>query len=129
MLRNKSDIEDFVKFQLEQGFRPKTINQRLYASRAFYGYLREEVERLFHIIDNPKDQALFGLMLFYGLRVSKVTNLEFHEVNLFSRQLCFMEKEGWNEQCQSQRIWFLPSSIAYKKTRKLPSFSGIKSSQ
>lgn len=42
----------------------------------------EELERLRRTIADPRDRALFGVMYFYGLRVSEVVRLRLEDVNL-----------------------------------------------
>ena len=42
----------------------------------------EELERLRRTITDPRDRALFGVMYFYGLRVSEVVRLRLEDVNL-----------------------------------------------
>ena len=118
---SKADVSGFVAKQLKQGLRASTINRRLYVMKGFYEYLQEELQcdvsvpvrsshfirrgrplpktlsdeairRLFQVIRDPRDRAMFALMLRCGLRVGEVANLEFENVNLFARQLRFTGK-------------------------------------
>jgi site-specific recombinase XerD len=118
---SKADVSEFVEHQLKQGLSPRTINRRLYVIKGFYEYLQEDLQcdvtvpvrsshfircgrplpktlsdhaitRLFQVISDPRDRAIFALMLRCGLRVGEVANLEFENVNLFSRHLRFIGK-------------------------------------
>lgn len=118
---SKADVSGFVGQQLNHGLRGSTINRRLYVIKGFYEYLQEELQcdvsvpvrsshfirrgrplprtlsdeaitKLFQVISDPRDRAMFALMLRCGLRVGEVANLEFENVNLFGRQLRFTGK-------------------------------------
>jgi site-specific recombinase XerD len=113
---SKADVSGFVDAQVKRGCTVKTVNRRLYVLKGFYEYLQEELQRpvaipvrsshflrggrplpetlsqaditrLFQVISDPRDRAMFALMLRCGLRVGEVANLEFEGVNLFGRQL------------------------------------------
>lgn len=117
----KQDVVAFVNDQVKKEFRPASINRRLYVIKGFYEYLQEdfdlkirnpvrssqfirqgrrlpptfdqhEIDRLFKVITDTRDQAIFSLMLRCGLRVGEVANLELENVNLFSRELRFVGK-------------------------------------
>ena len=117
----KQDLSNFVVHQVENGFRPATINRRLYVIKGFYEYLREELDwkvrnpvrssqfirqgrplpkileddtlkKLLKIITDPRDQAILSLMLRCGLRVGEVANLKIEDLNLFARELRFVGK-------------------------------------
>jgi site-specific recombinase XerD len=119
----KADVSAFIDQQLKHGLTPRSINRRLYVIKGFYEYLQEdlqynvklpvrsshfirrgrplpktlsdtEIARLFRVITDPRDRAIFALMLRCGLRVGEVANLEFEEVNLFGRQIRFTGKGG-----------------------------------
>jgi site-specific recombinase XerD len=98
------DIDHFIVVQSERGFKPSTINRRLAAILAFYIFLSaddpqlvcpmlphrhhlREPQRLprpvqdkdlgqfFAVITDPRDRAMFLLMLRCGLRISEVASL------------------------------------------------------
>jgi site-specific recombinase XerD len=98
------DIDQFVNLQSSRGFKPTTINRRLATLLAFYTFLsdddpallcpvlphrhhlrepqrlprpvhEDELRRFFGGIDDPRDQAMFVLMLRCGLRIGEVAAL------------------------------------------------------
>jgi len=110
---SREEVVEFIEEQLKKKCRIKTINRRLYALKGFYRFLSEELEidltipvrsshfirqgyqlpnalneeeihSLFSVIKNPRDQAIFGLMLRCGLRLAEVTGLQVNQVNLFN---------------------------------------------
>lgn len=105
------DIDGFINHQSERGMSPKTINRRLTAIGSFYVYLSDadpklvcpviprrhnlkekkrlpkpipmdEVKKFFDTIDNPRDMAMFQLMLRCGLRISEVATLKVADIHL-----------------------------------------------
>lgn len=118
---SREEVVEFIEEQLKKKCRVKTINRRLYALKGFYRFLSEELElditipvrsshfirqgyqlpnaledvqikSLFSVINAPRDQAIFGLMLRCGLRVAEVTGLQVDQVNLFARELRVLGK-------------------------------------
>ena len=104
------DVDHFVERQHERGLAAATINRRLNAIKHFFDFLAtesasppanpvkpshhlrlgrplpkrlsgEQVRRLFSVISNPVDRALFLLMLRCGLRVSEVARLKAADVD------------------------------------------------
>ena len=104
------DVDRFVEGQHARGLAATTINRRLNAVKHFFDFLAgesessgvnpvrpshhlrtgrplpkrlssEQVRRLFSVINNPVDKALFLLMLRCGLRVSEVARLKASEVD------------------------------------------------
>jgi site-specific recombinase XerD len=104
------DIDRFIATQSERGFKPSTINRRLASVISLYGFLaaedeelvcpviirrhhlregqrlprpvqEEDLKRFFAVITNPRDRAMFLLMLRCGLRIGEVANLRL--VDLF----------------------------------------------
>lgn len=98
---SKTDVSDFVEDQVKRGCKGRTVNRRLYVIKGFYEYLQEELERpvaipvrsshslrsgrplpdtlgeaditrLFTVITDHRDRAIFALMLRCGLRVAEV---------------------------------------------------------
>jgi site-specific recombinase XerD len=105
------DVDNFVTSQANQGFRPATINRRLAAVMSLYTFLAdeeptlvcpvlphrhnlrvrrrlprpvaaEELERLFAVIEDGRDRAMFLLMLRCGLRIGEVAGLRLRDLYL-----------------------------------------------
>jgi site-specific recombinase XerD len=106
------DIDFFIEFSQAQGRAIATVNRRLAALRSFYRFLAVEsenaprtpvipkrhfirqgqrlprdiqdpdVEKLFSVINGPRDRAMFLLMLRCGLRVGEVRNLSLKDLYL-----------------------------------------------
>lgn len=105
------DIDDFIEFQAERGLKSSSINRSLTAVTSLYHFLSDEdstiecpvlrhrhwlrdhqrlpraipkcqVEKLFAVIDDVRDQAIFLLMLRSGLRVSEVAKLRMGDLFL-----------------------------------------------
>jgi site-specific recombinase XerD len=118
---SKADVSGFVEQQFTHKMSASTINRRLYVMKGFYEYLQEELQcavsvpvrsshfirrgrplpktlsdhavtKLFEVIRDPRDRAMFALMLRCGLRVGEVADLEFENVNLFGRHIRFTGK-------------------------------------
>ena len=113
----------FIDHLLARRLKPKTVNCYLHSIRRFYDYLineeevvmanpvkcgdalrmsrplprylrDEHVAALFAHIDNPRDLAIFKLMLRCGLRVEEVANLTLAAVDLRRRQLLVYQGKG-----------------------------------
>ncbi|HVN53755.1 MAG TPA: tyrosine-type recombinase/integrase [Anaerolineaceae bacterium] len=98
------DVDKFISQQAERGFKAATINRRLAAILSFYVYLsaedpslvcpvlprrhnlrqpqrlprpvqEEELRAFFEAIQDPRDKAMFLLMLRCGLRIGEVAGL------------------------------------------------------
>lgn len=107
---SNGEVKGYIDYLLEQQKAPKTINCHLMGIRTFYNYLREEeeipvadpvrrgyalrlpkplprhlrdehVNDLFGIIKNPRDRAMFTLMLRCGLRVDEVAKLTIEAID------------------------------------------------
>ena len=105
------DIDDFIAFQAERGLKSSSINRSLTAVTSLYRFLadeeptlecpvlrhrhwlrdhqrlpravpKEEVEKLFAVIEDLRDKAIFLLMLRSGLRVSEVARLTLRDLFL-----------------------------------------------
>ena len=107
-------IDKFIEAQADRGLKASTINRSLVALSSLYRFLseedgeiacpiiphrhflrqprrlprsvpHEEVDRLFAVITEPRDRAIFLLMLRCGLRVSEVNRLNLHDLYLSER--------------------------------------------
>jgi integrase/recombinase XerD len=105
------DVDRFVAQQSERGFKPTTINRRLASVISLYAFLAPEDESLvcpvlpkrhhlrepqrlprpvqendlrqfFAVITDPRDRAMFLLMLRSGLRISEVSGLQLADLYL-----------------------------------------------
>jgi site-specific recombinase XerD len=106
------DIDAFIEYSQVQGHTIATVNRRLAALRSFYHFLTiqsevaprnpviprrhfirqglrlprdvqdETLAKLFAVIDQPRDRAMFLLMLRCGLRVGEVRNLSLGDLYL-----------------------------------------------
>jgi len=117
------EVDDFIAAQHRQGLAATTINRRLNAVKRFYDYLAEEsrwpvvnpvkpshflrlgrplpkklsrdqVQKLFAVIKNPMDRALFLLMLRGGLRVSEIAKLKLGDVDWEQKSLFVDQGKG-----------------------------------
>lgn len=107
-----SDVDAYIIHCQEQGHAITTINRRLTALRSFYQFLATEsdnpppnpvlprrhfirqgyrlprdvaddiLDRLFAVINSPRDKAIFLLMLRCGLRVSEIRHLLLADLDL-----------------------------------------------
>jgi site-specific recombinase XerD len=55
---------------------------------------KEEVERLFLCIKNPRDKALFGLSYLYGLRISEALSLKLSHIDLENKKILIHRAKG-----------------------------------
>jgi site-specific recombinase XerD len=108
---NFRDVDSFIAQQVERGYKPTTINRRLAAIISLYAFLAPEDETLvcpvmprrhhlrepqrlprpvqesdlrqfFAVIKDPRDLAMFLLMLRCGLRISEVAGLQLADLYL-----------------------------------------------
>jgi len=108
---DRRKVLSFIDFLLDRRLHPKTINCHLDSIRAFYKYLKEEEEveienpvksgyslrlpkplprflqdeevgKLFKVMDNVRDRAMFYLMLRCGLRVEETAGLKLDDLDL-----------------------------------------------
>jgi site-specific recombinase XerD len=106
-----NEVDRFVNSQLDRGFKSTTINRRLAAILELYAYLSDEdadlvcpvlphrhhlrepqalprpvqpenLSKFFAVIDDPRDKAMFMLMLRCGLRIGEVAGLHLADLYL-----------------------------------------------
>ena len=116
-------ILQYIDFLLRKRLKPKTINCHLVSIRGFYEYLHneeeihilnpvkrgyvlkqskplpkhlrdEEVDKLFSVIKNPRDRAIFKVMLRCGLRVEETANLSLEAIHLKRRVIFVKDGKG-----------------------------------
>lgn len=119
----RKKILHYIDFLLDRGVKPKTINCHLDSIRGFYNYLcdeeevgipnpvkrgyvlrlsrplprhlrDEEVITFFNLVKNPRDRALFTVMLRSGLRVEEVSNLTLNAIDLKRRRIYVHNGKG-----------------------------------
>ncbi len=117
------DILHYIDFLMRKRLKPKTINCHLISIRGFYEYLYdeediripnpvkrgyvlkqskplpkhlrdEEVEKLFAVIKNLRDRAMFKVMLRCGLRVEEVANVSLRALYLKRRLILVKDGKG-----------------------------------
>ena len=105
------EVDRFIDCQVAQGFTPGTINRRLASVSALYVFLMPEdpglvspvlpqrhalrqperlprpvqdtdLRRFFAVIDDPRDLAIFTLMLRGGLRIAEAASLQLSDLYL-----------------------------------------------
>lgn len=137
----------FIDFLISKRLKPKTVNCYLDSIRGFYEYLineeelliknpvkrgytlrlsrplprylrDEEISALFEVIDNPRDRAIFKLMLRCGLRLDEVANLTLTALDLPRYQVFVYQGKGLKD-----RLVYLSKDayialVAYLEVRK-----------
>jgi len=118
-----ADVERYIEAQQGQGLAATSINRRLSAVRQLYTYLRQherpdlvvpvrpqhtlkepqplprflqadEVARLFAVIQDRRDRAMFILMLRCGLRVEEVAGLRMDDLDLVGQRLLIRDPKN-----------------------------------
>ncbi|MBI1744547.1 tyrosine-type recombinase/integrase [Candidatus Acetothermia bacterium] len=164
---DRRDVEAFIDRQRAEGLSALTINRRLSALQHFYQfcadqsgrprespvrfthYLRRpralprpfkesELERLFAVITDVRDRAIFTLMLRAGLRVREVARLELEDVDLRAGTVLVRQGKGRRDrqvylsadalellrQCLAQRpSWKTPCLFWNEKRKRRGLFS------
>jgi site-specific recombinase XerD len=116
-------VDAYIDYLHRKRMHPSSINLYLVIIRVFYDYLRyeervdltnpvkrnrrlrvpkplprslrdQEIEKLFGVIENKRDIAMFKLMLRCGLRVEEVSNLSFGDVDLKRRRIIVQQGKG-----------------------------------
>ena len=120
---SNKQIKQFIDFLRAKRLAPKTINCYLQSIRGFYDYLYDEegiripnpvkkgyalkepkplprylrdqeVDKLFSVVNNARDMAIFKLMLRCGLRVHEVAELTRSAVYLKRRSIHIKNGKG-----------------------------------
>lgn len=105
------DVDGYVKFLIDKGYKPSTINRRLAAVASLFAYLiangrqlsspviprrhyvkeprrlprpvnEQELRKFFFAIRDARDRAMFSLMLRCGLRIGEVASLKMDDLYL-----------------------------------------------
>ena len=130
------DIDAFIEYSQAQGHAIATVNRRLAALRSFYHFLAiqsetalrnpviprrhfirhglqlprdvqdETLVKLFAVIDQPRDRAMFLLMLRCGLRVGEMRNLSLGDLYL-EPSFGSLPRLWLNGKCSRQRVVYL----------------------
>jgi site-specific recombinase XerD len=116
-------VDAYIDYLHRKQMHPSSINLYLVIIRVFYDYLRyeervdltnpvkrnrrlrvpkplprslrdQEIEKLFGVIKNKRDIAMFKLMLRCGLRVEEVSNLSRGDVDLKRRRIIVQQGKG-----------------------------------
>jgi site-specific recombinase XerD len=119
----KKKVAPYIDYLLAKGLAPKTINCHLSSIRAFYDYLTSEegieltnpvnsgtllrlprplprhlkdheVDRLFDVMESPRDRAIFSLMLRCGLRVDEVAHVCLADIDFRSARILIHMGKG-----------------------------------
>jgi site-specific recombinase XerD len=119
----RKKVAAYIDYLLAKGLAPKTINCHLIGIRGFYDYLSyeegieltnpvkrgallklprplprhlkdHEVVRLFEVIGNTRDRAMFSLMLRCGLRVEEVAELGLVDIDVRRARISIEHGKG-----------------------------------
>ena len=130
------EIKEYIEFLLDRRLSAKTINCHLNVIRRFCHYLKEEeglpvvdpvkrgsalrlpnplpkhlrdeeVDAFLEVINKPRDQAMFMVMLRCGLRVEEVANLSIDAIDYRNSRLFVFMGKG-----KKDRVVFISSSAA-----------------
>jgi len=116
-------VDAYIDYLHRKRMHPSSINVYLVIIRVFYDYLKyeervdltnpvkrnrrlrvpkplprslrdQEIEKLFGVIKNKRDIAMFKLMLRCGLRVEEVSNLSLGDIDLKRRRIMVQQGKG-----------------------------------
>lgn len=130
-------MTQYIDHLMDQGLQPKSINSHLDSIRGFYNYLKEEeeisivnpvkrgyalrlsrplpkhlkdeeVKDLFDMITNPRDHAMFKVMLRCGLRVEEAAHLTLPAIDLKRRRIYVLNGKG-----QKDRVVYISNDACH----------------
>lgn len=136
-------MTQYIDHLMDKGLQAKSINSHLDSIRGFYNYLRdeeevlidnpvkrgyalrlsrplpkhlkdEEVKDLFDMITNPRDHAMFKVMLRCGLRVEEVAHLTLCAIDLKRRRIYVLNGKG-----QKDRVVYISNDTCHALLRYL----------
>jgi site-specific recombinase XerD len=139
-------VDAYIDYLHRKRLHPSSINLYLVIIRVFYDYLRyeervdltnpvkrnrrlrvpkplprslrdQEIEKLFGVIKDKRDIAMFKLMLRCGLRVEEVSNLSLGDIDLKKRRILVQQGKG-----RKDRVVYISDDahdalVAYLKIR------------
>lgn len=143
---NPKKINQYIDSLRRRRLKPKTINCHLERIRQFYWYLcyegqlpsanpvkkghslrmskplpkairEEQLKALFRVVNNPRDRAMFMLMLRSGLRVEEVANLSFTAFNLKYRTIIVYDPKWGKDRVAYVSDDALKALLHYLKVR------------
>ncbi len=136
-------MTQYIDHLMDKGLQAKSINSHLDSIRGFYNYLRdeeevlidnpvkrgyalrlsrplpkhlkdEEVKDLFDMITNPRDHAMFKVMLRCGLRVEEVAHITLCAIDLKRRRIYVLNGKG-----QKDRVVYISNDASHALLRYL----------
>jgi site-specific recombinase XerD len=139
-------VSRYIDHLMKKRLAPKTINCHLDGIRQFYHYLKEEegmaitnpirknhmqkmsrplprhlrdeqVKNFFEVVNGPRDQAMFMLMLRCGLRVEEVANLAIGAIDVNRRTILVEDGKGAKDRIVYMSNDALVALAAYLRVR------------
>jgi site-specific recombinase XerD len=142
-------VSRYIDYLMKKRLAPKTINCHLDGIRQFYHYLREEEDFaitnpirknhsqklsrplprhlkdeqtrvLFEVVTEPRDRAMFMLMLRCGLRVEEVANLTIGSIDVNRRTILVEDGKGAKDRVVYMSNDALQALVDYLRVRPTP---------
>ena len=139
-------VSRYIDYLMKKRLAPKTINCHLDGIRQFYHYLREEEDFaitnpirknhsqklsrplprhlkdeqtrvLFEVVNEPRDRAMFMLMLRCGLRVEEVANLTIGSIDVNRRTILVEDGKGAKDRVVYMSNDALQALVVYLRVR------------